>query len=923
MKNQSLDMAKTRAHGGIGDGRLPPELGLNLLSSKSLIEFEDGSNMLSREILVEMLSTGEKGILNEHGEPVGKRQRRARRMERQGGTTMEWTRESDRGAVDGGKRTHWLCQENTPLRYSESSSVTTRTDLPWRSYAASRLERSNGIGNKDVEGDRKQQRLCSALLKAKNATGTWVPPSCAVPDPTVASPRKRGRSLPVKLYDRDHNPRLLRALVDETALTNISERPVVGVKEGKKGVGGFVAQIPPAHHHATESDVNTSKSQLDESLRKPLGELRLDRSQNTLAPEKEESIRDALIRPLGARGGGASNITIMNRGEQERTVGRDWSRIRRSCFNEHVHYQQAMSPSHSHTSENSFVSSIKRPNDQLFPKRLGRRSIVMQCDQGDSPRVLQISEVTTTRNPLLSATLNPISVVPTGSHLSFLRPFSAGGVRSAWKMEGVARVTDSAGPRGLSRAMTTEERGIEWPVLFVVGGGGCFSQPARHPLSVHALPSFDDETIALLAGASGEPEETVRLMVRVLSEFEFCLLQEAVKRLCCVDTTPVAGLTTPSAVDSQQERQHSPAARQTQAWVTGSGESTAARRSRCSEDGAKADEPLILSKEQAKRVITSGFLGGIFGDDTIRDILCASRPVEVYDSVNGQQGADSTTTPPPLRENIATRREEHVIKHLMARRPSHDIAAAVSTVIDDVLTSGVDRAVANAVANSEMNGSKLNFPIPPAERAPLEALGTRARTGPEAAENEYVVVSQLVQAIATKFRIYTLAVRHSGDDSGYCGVVRDQKIVPGRMIDKNSSLRVPGKEKVGMENRRPGSAGCNNLVLPPLKFLLKRGERRRRPRGTMPRRSSASSTSWKDEIKYDVRGATGLEKGVRKGGWMMGEEMSEEDAVLSGVEWPRSTPHCLRRGLEVQSIVSRESTVKVPLLSVWCLGDSA
>lgn len=750
MKNQSIDMEKTRAHGGIGDDRLPPELGLNLLSSKSLIEFEDGSSMLSREILVEMLSTNEKGILNERGEPVGKRQHRARRRERQGGTKTEWTQESDRGAVDDSTRTRWLCQEKPPSRQSESSSVTSRGNLPSRFYAASRVERSNGVGNLDGRGDRQQQGLCSALLKDKNATGISVPPSCAVPDPTIASPSKRGCSSLVKLYDHDHNPRLLRALVDEAALTNITESPVLGVKEGKKGIGGFVARIPPAHHHASESEVNKSQSQLDFSLCEPLGELPLDRSQNTLAPKGEASVRDAPIRSLEARGGDILNKTTTYSGERENAVGRDWSRRRRSCFiNEQVHYQyryakpkllkarkQATLPSHSHTSESSFVSGVKRPNDQLFPKRLDRRSIVMQCDQQDSPRVLQISEVTTTSNNLSSTSLNPIAVVSPGSHLSFLRPFSAGGIRSAWKLEGVTRVSDSVGPRGLSRAMTTEERGLEWPVLFVVGGGGCIRPPARHPLSVHALPSFDDDTIALLAGASGETEETIRRMARVLSKFEFCLLVAAVKRLCCVYTTPVAGSTTLSTVGSQQERQRCPAVRSTQAWVTGSEESTAARRSGCSEDGADADEPLILSKEQATRVMTSGFLAGIFGDDTIRDILRASRPVVVYDSVCGQQELDSITTPLPLQENTATRREERVMKRSTTQRPPHDVAAAVNTVIDGVSPSDVDRAVADAVADSEINGSRLKFSILPAERALLEALGTRARTAPEAAGNE-------------------------------------------------------------------------------------------------------------------------------------------------------------------------------------------
>lgn len=125
-----------------------------------------------------------------------------------------------------------------------------------------------------------------------------------------------------------------------------------------------------------------------------------------------------------------------------------------------------------------------------------------------------------------------------------------------------------------------------------------------------------------------------------------------------------------------------------------------------------------------------------------------------------------------------------------------------------------------------------------------------------------VLVSQLVKAIAAKFRIYTLAIRHSGYGGGYSsGVVCAPKIVPDRMIDKDSSLRAPGKEKVGLENSIPGSAGCDDLVLPPLKLILKRDERKMRPRWTMPGRSPAS-TARKDETKYDWRGTRGSEKGL-------------------------------------------------------------
>ncbi|CAM9378456.1 unnamed protein product, partial [Ectocarpus sp. 4 AP-2014] len=863
---------------------LVQELGLHGVPAQSLIEFEGGGSMLSREVLGEMLAVNDHGILKARvgatEKSHGGRSKWARRRE---GASSAGSREkgSDCKAVENRIQTRLLCQAEAPKCLGESSSSPSRVFAKIDPRKSTKRCHNNGVESRqrhyhDQQALLAEQRRAkhSALIDGDRMNHRRATATAHFEALTMAgSPNKRRRH---KRYDHDHNPKVLRSLVDDTIITGIAGAGALKADEGRQ-MEDLRLQLRLACHRATELEDQIFQSQTGSPHRELLGELQLDRAAgNTGIPLLERpgwKERNFVLDPTGNGAKAPRNTDVLERCRSPDGAG--WRSPLRT--------RHRVSPG----------KTRRTPLDVSFstgpPQRLAGSSTL--ATDIIPRRQANVSDMVTTCHPSQSPPLTPTASLR--RYLSSLRPFSANSSRAAW---GLADPANGGNP--LAGPVTDLTHPFDngqprWPVLFVMGGSK--PPPPRHPLSVHALPLFDDEMVALLAGAAGEPAEKVRMMVQLLSRFDVRLLQSAVKRLCCEHArsrTLAVAARGGTGRHLQQSGAPGPA---TEAWGRSPmpplpGPSAAGDTAHSS---TSVDEPLLMSEAAAGRALTAGFLGGVFGEDAVRDIVVASRPVVVFDSTESAKGE---ALMPPLkggavggeRQNDWGDRPEGG----SSRAPSWKIGKyaeqdssgrggedqAAATAANEDLTSSLP-SVEHRRTREGRNGSSVNpraqGDSPPCtddglllekspRQAPDTALGKRQLQVSELAEHnsnpeEGVLVAQLVRAATARFRVHSLAVQHHE----HGGVTATSRRDFGRGIyigGSGASGWTEGGQGPGQRLRRPASAGSDELGLPPLKLARKDKRTRRRREADAGRRE--------EEVEFDV----------------------------FGVPRPRSTPRCLRPG---------------------------
>eukprot|EP00903_Cladosiphon_okamuranus_P017045 g15710.t1 len=793
--------------GGDLDGFAPakelaPELGLHGIPTRGLVEFEGGGSMLSREVLGEMLSVNEHGVLNRRGcagkSASGDGTKRDRRQRAVVSTSRRWAQGSDGGVAEEGKQGRLLCQADALKRLRKSSATPSHASSRRPSVDA---RASTKRGFKGREEAHVEHRRVFALT-ADGDDGKFQ----ASASPTRfegSSPNKRRRH---KLYDHDHNPRVLRKLVDDTLITGIAGAGALRAQEGGE-MDALRLQLRLACHRATELEEQIFQSQTGAPHRELLGELQLDRT------------GDAAVPPLERPGGNEKNApsTSQRRGV-EVSAEVDLFKRRRTR-----------------------TQGQREPLDVSFPTRKGlgpprhtggvgggKDSITFRWEAS-------IPEVLNNCQPLPSTPLTPTASLR--RYLSSLRPFSADSARAAWGLTDRAGSGGFAGP-GADHRLYNGDTGDRldsgqhrWPVLFVMGSSK--PPPVRHPLGVHALPMFDDDLLGVLAAAAGEPVERIRAMTTVLSRFDFRLLQSAVTRIFSAHA--IEGAYTSSVAHGgrrrRQQRKGSPGPA-TQAWariaedgrrsggVAAAAAAEAVESSRRVERQVEGDEepPLIMSEAAAGRALAAGFLSGVFGETAVRDIVAAARPVVVFDSAEMAVAE--------AREGSAGEGIPVVEFHKETdRRPA----------------DGTDRNRRYTVNFSGPCDGKAGVP------------------SDNVTKDEGVLVVQLVRAAAARFRVHSLAVRHR--DSGDTDNIASSSVfssptglgLDGEGLGKGlfiggsgGSGWADGDSMPGPRLRRPASAGSDELGLPPLKLA------RKRRRGG--RLSKAGGRPKEEEADVDVFG---------------------------------------------------------------------
>ncbi len=633
-------MSADRGGGGADRPGLPSglglaeELGLQGIPARSLVEFEGGGSMLSREVLGEMLADNEDGVLNRRGCRAGTSVSGARRnrRKRQGASTSKGRAQGhESGAIEGLDPDRLLCQQaDSRACLRESTSSPSGTAMSRRHLVDAR--KSTKRGYKGTVEDGMERRVLQDISVGGDKANFQAPMSSTGFGAPI-SPHKRRRH---KLYDHDHNPRVLRTLVDKTVVTGMAGAEALRAEEGKD-VEELRLQLRLACHRATELEDQIFQSQTGAPHRELLGELQLDRTRNSAAPLLGRPSADESS--LASTRGGMDSPTKVD--------------LYKRC---HTPDDGAGGRT---PARQKFRSTPRRkrrgPLDVSFPvpgrkgpwHLEGSNSIAAENEKA-RPEA-SVPGVVTTCYPSLSPPLTPTASLR--RYLSSLRPFSADSARAAWGLADQASGGSLAGAPWADRgryggdfADPFDCRQPRWPVLFVMGSSK--PPPKRHPLGVHALPLFDDDLVALLAGAAGEPEESIRTMTEALSHFDFRLLQSAVTRLCSVGAREEGRVSAAAAAcgggsGHRLQKKRAP----TQAWggdteneeaLPGKGAAaaevvqsppTAERRLQGSDD-----EPLIISEAAAGCALTTGFLSGVFGDGAVRDIIASSRPVVVFDS---------------------------------------------------------------------------------------------------------------------------------------------------------------------------------------------------------------------------------------------------------------------------------------------------
>lgn len=864
---------------------LAQELGLHGIPTRSLVEFEGGGSMLSREVLGEMLAVNEHGVLNRRGgmaKSAGGDGTKRNRRQREGVSTSRWAQGSDGGVVEEGNQARLLCQAGALKWLRASTSTPPHANIRCPTVDA---RTSTKRGFKRREEGHLDQRRAVALADGDEGNFQASTSSTRFEAP---SPNKRRRH---KLYDHDHNPRMLRKLVDDTVITGIAGAGALRTEEGKQ-MEALRLQLRLACHRANELEDQIFQSQTGAPHRELLGELQLDRSGNAV-PLLEKKGNEKSVRTTSKRRGveESAKVDVLKR-------CRTRTQKRRELLGVSFPIQKRLGPQH-HEGGNSGSSGSGTVKIDNFRWKASMPS-----------------EVLSTCHPLPSPPLTPTASLR--RYLSSLRPFSADSARAAWGLADRASDGGLAGP-GTDHRLYTGDRFDSgyprWPVLFVMGSSK--PPPTRHPLGVHALPLFDDDLVAMLAAAAGEPEERIRAMTKVLSRFDFRLLQSAVTRVCSAH----AREGTYASSVAHGGRRHRPQRNgapgpATQAWgintederpspgaATAAAAETVELSKRVEQQVKGDDEPLIMSEAAAERAITAEFLSGVFGEAAVRDIIAASRPVVVFDSA---ETAVAETREGSTEERVSSAEvRKGSYRRLVDGTDRNRSCSTEEDAVGDSSGQGGEGRADSAVTCEDQ------VTLPPSLEPGQTASSSEARNDPSGAcntpdassprvdggmpygdspqqearnvsgpdkgkavvssgntrEDEGVLVVQLVRAAAARFRVHSLAVRHSdgGDtDHNASSSLFSSSRGGGLFIGgSGGSGWAEGDSRQVQRPRRPVSAGSDELGLPPLK-LARKGIRGGRPR--------------------------------KAGGWW---EEEETEVDVFGVPRPRSTPRCLRPGYEV------------------------
>lgn len=934
-------MSAVSAHrGGHRDGLGPTqelglaqELGLHGIPTGSLVEFEGGGSMLSREVLGEMLAAAtEHGVINGRG-GAGKSRggdcvKRARRRKEGASTARRWAQGSDGGVLEEGKQARLLCQADALkwLRVS-TSSPSAHAGLH-DSLVDARKSTKRGYKS-SAEGGVKQRRVLVESGRREQLVSVHGDQVNHEAPPTSGSPNKRRRH---KLYDHDHNPRVLRTLVDDSVITGIAGAGVLRAEDGKQ-MEELRLQLRLACHRATELEDQIFQSQTGAPHRELLGELQLDRGGSAVVPLLQE-------RPNG--NDRKVNLTSCTRGGAEASIKADLFKRCRTPDDaggrRPVKQQYRASP----------TRTRREPLDVSFSPRKSSRTKYLKGSNSSSSvekiekiprREVNMSEVVTTCYPSLSPPLTPTASLR--RYLSSLRPFSADSARAAWGLADSAGGGSFAGPGTDGRRYNNADRADpfdsgqpRWPVLFVMGSSK--PPPTRHPLGVYALPLFDEDLVALLAEAAGEPAENIRAMAKVLSRFDFRLLQSAVTRLCCAHASEGAR----ASVAAHGGRGHRPQRNgapgpATQAWGTkvkpepplsgpppAAAAGTVESLQSVERQAHAAEAPLIMSEAAAGRALTGGFLSGVFGEGAVRDIVAASRPVVVFDST---ETAVVETPQLPTKEGVVST-EMHTDDRC---RPEDGTDRNLSQDTEDDVTVGEssgqgvegNATIANAAREEELSppptavdprqnmlSSSSDTSSAPSETCyapgvapPCVGGGSPHAYSPGRAENtalgkikavvsednnntkehDGVLVVQLVRATAARFRVHSLAVRHRDGSSD--GRTTSSSILSS---SREGALHGGGFGQ-GLFIGGSGSGGSGWTE----EEGQGKAQRLRRP-------ASAGS----DELGLPPLKLVRKDKRSgrpRRADGRLEEEDMEMEVDAFGVPRPRSTPRCLRPGYKV------------------------
>lgn len=596
--------------------------------------------MLSREVLGEMLADNEDGVLTRAGTSVSGARRNRRK--RQGASSSRGRAQGhESGAIERLDQDRLLCQKANARAWLRESTSPSGAAKSCRHLVEARKATKRGYKGTVESG--MERRVLQDISVGGDRVNVQAPTSSAGLEAPV-SPHKRRRH---KLYDHDHNPRVLRTLVDKTVVTGMAGAEALRAEEGRH-VEELRLQLRLACDRATKLEDQIFQSQTGAPHRELLGELQLDRARNSAAPLLGRQSADEISLP--STRGGMNSPTNVDLYERCQTPD-DGAGGRRPAR------QQLRSTP---TRKRRGLLDVSFPVPGREPQ--GPRHL----EGGDNnaartPKVrreVSVPEVVPTCYPSLSPPLTPTASLR--RYLSSLRPFSADSARAAWGLADQASGGSLVGAPGAyhgryggDAADPFDCRQPRWPVLFVMGSSK--PPPKRHPLGVHALPLFDDDMVALLAKAAGEPAESIRAMTDALSHFDFRLLQSAVTRLCSVGArergrASAAARACGGGRGYRLQKKRPP----TQAWGgdTEKEETMPGRGAAAVESPPTAerrvqggdDEPLIISEAAAGCVLTTGFLSGVFGDSAVRDIIASSRPVVVFDSAKTAR-AGSPTAP--------------------------------------------------------------------------------------------------------------------------------------------------------------------------------------------------------------------------------------------------------------------------------------
>ena len=935
-------MSVASPHPGDRDGGLARGLGLRGIPTRSLVEFEGGGSMLSREVLGEMLAA------NEHGTARGgvAKTRSSKKQLRGKRGSPSPTRRAEEwhggGAAGERGRARLLCQADALAWLRESSAAQTALRWPTTDGAAV-LQRGRSGGHSSDQQQvvwRKNDLVAVDSDRVARAAISTITGKARSSSPPI----KRRRHPPVKLYDHVHNPRVLRALIDDTVTTGIAGAGALMAEEEKR-MEELRLQLRLVCHRATELQDQMFQCQTGAPHRELLGELHQDQTRNVGARVPDGGQGNTRSDPDFAGNGevAAETVDLSDRCTSSRRGVRSNQQLVRTLKSEQRVSTETTTASMSSecftTARRSTVPAFKlrnaQPqiadyychgqttlNDPSVPRTLGTQ-LPISLGSKDT-RWENMPAVVTTCNPPLSPLLTPTTSLR--RYLSSLRPFSADSARAAWGLAEPPPGGKLWGPSDPGRfqyigPLEGGRRGPRWPVLFVMGS----AKPSpRHPLDVHALPFFDDDMIALLAGASGEPVEKVLAMTQVLSRFDFGLLLAAVERLCCAHATTGDVLRSEKRGRGKYSRRSRAAlVSATQAGERKEGAATAravdALGNGIAEEGKEfCSEPLIITEATAKRVLTGGFLCGVFGDSAVRDIVGASRPAVVFDSAEVKGVAASTLEGKSVgarkRSTIWDQHEDSTAMNDL-RQPKDDDGSRGRS--DDVGGNYPIAATANGNGppsplrllegpkknesseeqhslDATTNSSSTSASIALAEGSTRPANHTSGRRQPPSDGGKDVLVAQLVRVTAARFRVHSLAVRHrdggtpanSSTRSSSSSSALQSRGAFNPLVDRD--LLCGGFDRIGLaedegRRRRPASAGSDELGLPPLKFI-KRAKNRGGPR---PAWAPSCGHGGGERQRY-------LDSGGQEE-----EDDKEEYVDVSGVQSSRSTPRCLRPGFKV------------------------